>query len=64
MGVAGRVDAAVDEKEVVEVRVEGVTPRPCRMVDQQAVAAQFRDEDLVAQGLRGGQVVMAASRTS
>ena len=57
MGFGRGVDSAVDKKKMVEERVEGVTLKARRVVDQRAVTAKFADEDLVAQALRSGQVL-------
>ena len=57
MGFGRGVDAAVDEEEMVEMRVESITFKARRMIDQRAVTAKFADEDLVAQALRSGQVL-------
>ena len=56
MGPGRRVDAAVDEEEVVEERIEGVALQSVGVVDEWSVAAKLFHEDLVAQVLRGGQV--------
>ncbi len=57
MGMGCRVDAAVHQDQVIEMRIECVTLQTRRMIDQRAIAAQFPDEDLIAQGLRRGQIL-------
>ena len=44
---------------MIEERVEPVALQPCGMIDHRPVTAKLGDEHLVAQPLRGAQVILA-----
>jgi hypothetical protein len=50
----------VDQQEVVEMRIEGVGLKLCRMVGHRPRGAEFLHEDAIAQALRGAQVARVA----
>src|SRR6056297_2525657 len=55
------VTGIIDKQEMIEERIEAVALQPCRMIDHRSVTAKLGDENLVAQPLRGAQVMLGGA---